>query len=221
MTQALRMVGPRERLAELGSRALADAELLELVLGHGRPGGPVDGLARSLLRPDGLTALARRGMSELMRTPGIGPAQGARLAAVFEIARRLRTRPPRVREPVARPGDLAPMLQARYAHERVECFGVVLLDGRNRYRSHHELSRGGWSASVVRPREVFRRALLAAAPAIVLFHNHPSGDPTPSREDVAITGQLREAGELLGIRVLDHLVVAAEGWISLRERGAL
>lgn len=213
--------GPRERLSELGSRALADEELLVLVLGHGRPGRPVDRLARSLAGPGGLAELARRAADDLERVPGIGPAQAARLEAVFEISRRLRVAEPEPRQCVARPGDLAPALQARYAHEPVECFGVVLLDGRNRYLARRELSRGGWSSSVVRPREVFRHALLAAAPALVLFHNHPSGDPTPSREDVAITGHLRDAGELLGIRVLDHLIVGAEGWVSLRERGVL
>lgn len=211
---------PRERLVELGPRALSDRELVSLLLGNGMPGLPVTELAGRLLG-EGLRELARREPAELVRTPGVGRARACRVVAAFEIARRVNGDAPSRGRPVRRPADLAAGLQASYADERVECFGIVLLDGRNRILARHELSRGGWSASVVRPREVFRQALLAAAPALVLFHNHPSGDPTPSREDVAITGQLREAGELLGIRVLDHLIVGSEGFVSMRERGAL
>lgn len=212
--------GPRERLAELGAAALSDEELLALLLGHGSAGRSARQLARELLA-GGLRELARLQPEELAMTPGIGDARADRIAAAFEIGRRTNGNGPRRGGCVRRPVDLASRLQARYAHERVECFGVVLLDARNRYLARHELSRGGWSASVVRPREVFRRALLAAAPALVLFHNHPSGDPTPSREDVAVTGQIRDAGELLGIRVLDHLIVGSEGFVSMRERGVL
>lgn len=213
--------GPRERLERLGPQALADEELVALVLGHGVRGLPVLALAGGLLGSAGLRRLARCHPAELARGQGMGRARAARLVAAFEIARRINGDEPTRGHPVRWPRDLAQALQARYAHEPAECFGLVLLDSRNRYLSRHELSRGGWSASVVRPREVFRHALLAAAPALVLFHNHPSGDPTPSREDVAITGQLRDAGELLGIRVLDHLIVGAEGFVSMRERGVL
>jgi DNA repair protein RadC len=213
--------GPRERLERLGPQALAEEELVALVLGHGVPGLPVLTLAGGLLGATGLRHLARRHHAELARSRGVGRARAARLVATFEIARRINGDEPARGRPVRQPRDLAQGLQARYAHEPTECFGVVLLDSRNRYLGCHELSRGGWSASVVRPREVFRQALLAAAPALVLFHNHPSGDPTPSRDDLAITGQLRDAGELLGIRVLDHLIVGAEGFVSLRERGVL
>lgn len=200
--------------------ALTDEEILALLLGHGSAGRSASRLAHELL-VGGLRELARRQPGELALISGIGRARACRIAAAFEIGRRINGNGPRRGACVRRPADLASRLQSRYAHERVECFGVVLLDARNRYLARHELSRGGWSASVVRPREVFRQALLAAAPALVLFHNHPSGDPTPSREDVAITGQLRDAGELLGIRVLDHLIVGSEGFVSLRERGVL
>ena len=152
---------------------------------------------------------------------GIGEALGARLAAVFEFGRRVRMRLPRRGHPVRHPQQMVSYLTARLGHARVESFGVLLLDARNRLLSDDILSQGGWSASVVRPREVFRRTLLAGAPALILYHNHPSGDPAPSREDIQITRQLVEAGQLLGIKVLDHLIVGVEGYASLRERGLL
>ena len=217
-----RLDGPRERLEELGSRALADAELVALVLGHGVRGcSSLEAGQRLLGHAGGLRQLARCHPVEWSRQPGLGRAQAARLAAVFEIARRIAGRAPPRGAGIRRPRELADHLMARYRDEVQECFGVLLLDGRNRFVRQQELSRGGWSASVVRPRAVFRHALLTASPAIVLFHNHPSGDPTPSREDIAITVQLCDAGRLLGIRVLDHLVVAAEGFVSMRERGLL
>ncbi len=212
---------PRERLARLGPRALAEAELLALVLGAGCGAEPAESVARRLLRSGGLRALAARELEEWRRERGLGAALAARLVAVFELARRVAADEPSPRAPIRQPTDVARYLTARYGDERHEVFGVVLLDGRHRFVREQPLSRGGWSASIVRPREVFRSALLAAAPAIILFHNHPSGDPTPSREDVGITRQVCEAGELLGIRVLDHLVVGAEGYVSMRERGLL
>jgi len=192
-----------------------------LVLGSGSRGRSAADVARGLLAAGGLRELARSGTRELGRQPGIGMACACRFVAVFEIARRLRGRAPGRGLSVRQPRDLAGYLVARYGDDRNESFGVVLLDGRNRFVRERRLSYGGWSASVVRPREVFREALLTASPAVILFHNHPSGDPTPSREDVGITRQVCEAGELLGIRVLDHLVVGAEGFVSMRERGLI
>lgn len=211
---------PRERLRAHGPRALSDAELLALVLGHGSRAASALELGRRLLATP-LPELARLEPQEWKREPGVGVAQAARLAAVFEIARRVRAPVPERGGLIREPRDVAPYLMSRYADQREECFGVLLLDARNRLLREHAVSSGGWCASVVRPREVFRQALLAASPALILFHNHPSGDPTPSREDVAITEQLRQAGDLLGIRVLDHLIVGAEGFVSLRERRLL
>lgn len=213
---------PRERLRELGARALADGELLALVVGCGRPGESALQLGHRILgEAGGLSRLARRSPEEWLSVPGVGQARAARLAAVFEIARRVRAPAPRRGRPIRNPREVADYLVARWAEERSEAFGLLLLDARNRLVREHMVSRGGWSASVVRPREVFRQALLSGAPALILFHNHPSGDPAPSREDVQITKVLVEAGELLGIRVLDHLIVGAEGYASLRERGLM
>lgn len=213
---------PRERLVEHGAAALADTELLALVLGCGNQGTSALELARRLTNEaGGLRKLASRTLAEWRAEEGIGQALGARLAAVFEISRRVRIRPPRRGHPVRHPQQMATYLGARLADAQVESFGVLLLDARNRLLADDTLSQGGWSASVVRPREVFRRALLAGAPALILYHNHPSGDPAPSREDVQITRQLVDAGQMLGIKVLDHLIVGIEGYASMRERGLL
>ncbi|MCH7824615.1 MAG: DNA repair protein RadC [Acidobacteria bacterium] len=205
-----------------GTAALADTELLALVLGCGNSSASALEMARRLVNEaGGLRKLSARTLPEWQVEPGIGEALGARLAAVFELGRRVRMRPPRRGHPVRHPQQMVSYLTARLGHAEVESFGVLLLDARNRLLSDDILSQGGWSASVVRPREVFRRALLAGAPALILYHNHPSGDPAPSREDIQITRQLVEAGQLLGIKVLDHLIVGAEGYASLRERGLL
>ena len=213
---------PRERLVAHGTAALADTELLALVLGCGNSTASALDMARRLINEaGGLRKVSARTLPEWQVEPGIGEALGARLAAVFELGRRVRMRPPRRGHPVRHPQQMASYLTARLGHAQVESFGVLLLDARNRLLSDEVLSQGGWSASVVRPREVFRRALLAGAPALILYHNHPSGDPAPSREDIQITRQLVEAGQLLGIKVLDHLIVGVEGYASLRERGLL
>jgi len=205
-----------------GISALSDAEVLALVLGCGNSGASALDLARRLVaEAGGLRKLAPRSPLEWQSEPGIGEALAARLVAVFEIGRRMRIRRPRRGQPIRHPQQMATYLGARLADAQVESFGVLMLDARNRLLADDILSSGGWSASVVRPREVFRRALLAGAPALILYHNHPSGDPAPSREDIQITRQLVEAGQLLGIKVLDHLIVGVEGYASLRERGLL
>ena len=191
-----------------GTGALADTELLALVLGCGNSSASALEMARHLINEaGGLRKLSARTLPEWQVEHGIGEALGARLAAVFELGRRVRMRPPRRGHPVRHPQQMASYLMARLGHAQVESFGVLLLDARNRLLSDDILSQGGWSASVVRP--------------LILYHNHPSGDPAPSREDIQITRQLVEAGQLLGIKVLDHLIVGGEGYASLRERGLL
>jgi len=213
---------PRERLLGLGPGALAECELVALVLGSGTAEGSSLELGRRLVaRGGGLRGLASRGVPEWQAEAGIGTALATRLAAVFEIARRVRARRPRRGQAIRHPRQVVGYLTSRLGDARSESFGLLLLDSRNRLLGEQTISSGGWSASVVRPREVFRQALLAGAPALILFHNHPSGDPAPSREDVEVTRQLVEAGELLGVRVLDHLIVGVEGYASLRERGLI
>ena len=163
---------PRERLQSLGPRSLAEAELLALILGVGGVGESALDLGRRLVAEGrGLRRLAGRQWSDWIAEPGIGPALAARLAATFELARRVRAPAPRAGRTIRSPQDVARYLAARWGDEQVECFGIVLLDARNRLVREQLLSRGGWSASVVRPREVFRQALVAGAPSIILFHN--------------------------------------------------
>ena len=214
--------GPRERLAALGPEALSDAELIALLLrtGDGRRDALALGAAL-LQRHNGLAGLAAAAASELVHEQGVGPAKSAALVAALELGRRSATRRLRSGDPVRGPADVFRHFHARLRDARHERFLLVLLDGRHRMLREVVISQGTLTASLVHPREVFRPALRDAAAAVVLVHNHPSGDPTPSREDREITQRLAEAGELLGIPVLDHVVVAERGYASLREDGAL
>lgn len=211
--------GPRERLLAVGSESLSDAELLALLLRTGARGRSVLDLAAALLRSGGLLSLSRAAPGELRRTAGIGPAKCATLLAAFELGRRLAGRRLQVGDPIRSAEDVYRHFHPRLrdvAHER---FLVVLLDGRHRVQREVLASQGTLTASLVHPREVFRPALQEGAAALVVVHNHPSGDPAPSREDLEVTRRLVRAGALLGIPVLDHVVVAERGYVSLREEG--
>ncbi len=209
---------PRERLDALGPESLTDAELLALLLRTGGRGADAQRVAASLLASlGGLTGLSRAGRAELASVSGIGPAKSATLCASLELGRRLASRRLDPGRPIRGPEDVFRHFHPRLRHAAHERFFVVLLDGRHRVVGHELVSQGTLTASLVHPREVFRPALRRSAAAVLLVHNHPSGDPTPSREDREITDRLTRAGELLGIPVLDHVVVAERGFHSLRE----
>jgi DNA repair protein RadC len=211
---------PRERLDRSGAEVLSDGELVALVLRTGDRRRDALAIARDLLaRHGGLRGLGRAAASELRRAPGVGPAKGASLVAALEIGRRLASRALQPGEPVRGPADVWQHFGARLRDASHEQFLVILLDGRHRVLRSESVSRGTLTASLVHPREVFRPAIREAAAALLLVHNHPSGDPTPSREDREITARLVQAGDLLGIPVLDHVVVAEGGYRSLREDG--
>ena len=214
--------GPRERLFSSGPRALADVELVALLLGSGGPGGGAADLAKRLLAScGGLLQLGQTDVHVLRGHGGLGPAKAAALVAAVELGRRLQSR--RL-EPGARihgPGDVHAHFQPWLAAADTEQFHAVLLDGRHRVKDVVLVSQGTLTASLVHPREVFRSAIRRAAAAIVLVHNHPSGDPAPSGEDRRVTERLVQAGELVGIRVLDHVVVAEGGFHSFSEAGEL
>ena len=213
---------PRERLEFLGPEALSDTELMALLLGTGGPGRDALALAAALLaRHDGLLGLARAGPGEALAMPGLGPAKRAALRASFELARRLAAGRWRAGEAIRGPEDVHRHFHPRLRHASREQFLVVLLDGRHRLIRHETVSEGTLTASLVHPREVFRPALRAAAAALILVHNHPSGDPAPSPEDRQVTARLVQAGEILGVRVLDHVIVAERGYTSLREEGVI
>ena len=210
--------GPRERLERLGPEALSDAEVIALLLRTGAAGRPAPELAAALLVGcGGLAGLAGAAVGQLRRTPGVGPAKGATVMAALELSRRLGARRLRPGDPIRGPEDVFRHFHARLRHARRERFLLLLLDGRHRVLREVSVSEGTLTASLVHPREVFRPALQEAAAAVILVHNHPSGDPTPSREDREVTDRLIEVGELLGIPVLDHVVVAERGFRSLRE----
>ncbi|NNL67660.1 MAG: DNA repair protein RadC [Myxococcales bacterium] len=214
--------GPRERLISRGAEALSAGELIALVLRTGYRAGDAHDVARGLLaRCGGLDRLESAPACEMAAVPGVGPAKAASLVAAFELGRRCAASHLPEGAALRSPEDVFRHFAAglrRLDHER---FVVVLLDGRHRVLGEEVVSRGTLTASLVHPREVFRPALRASAAAVILVHNHPSGDPTPSAEDRSVTARLADAGEILGVRVLDHVVVAERGFVSLREEGAL
>jgi DNA repair protein RadC len=213
---------PREKLARAGPDALGDNELVAVVIGSGTRGRSALDVANGLLDASGgLRGLSRMGRDELSGTHGIGGARAARIQAAIELGRRSLTPDPRERPHFATPRDVAEYLLPQFGSYPVERFGVLLLDTRHRLVRARVLSVGSLDASVVHPREVFREAILAGAAAVVLFHNHPSGDPTPSRDDLALTRRLLTAGDLVGIDVIDHLVLADSRYASMKEMGRL
>ncbi|PLX84833.1 MAG: hypothetical protein C0617_06375 [Desulfuromonas sp.] len=216
---------PREKLLGRGAGALSDAELLALVLRTGTASAQVSAvdLARLLLdRFDTLQGIAGAAVAELCRIPGVGPAKAAELQAVFEIARRSEQRSWKPGERFTGSKAVFHHFQAELRDLKREVFLVVLLDNKNRLlRSPVRISEGSLTASIVHPREVFTAVVRESAAAVLFVHNHPSGDPAPSREDLEITSRLREAGELMGVRVLDHIIIGRGRYVSLADRGLM
>ena len=213
---------PREKLERVGPAGLGDNELLAIVLGHGDPRTSALELANAALGAvGGLAGLARATTDDLRRVPGIGAARSSQLIAAVEIGRRTLLRRREDRPQILTALDAAKLVVPQYGSQPVEQFGVLLLDTKHRLLRTTRVSVGTLDASVVHPREVFRAAVAAGAAAIVLFHNHPSGDPAPSDDDIALTKRLIRAGDLMGIVVLDHVIVAENSYASLRERGDL
>lgn len=211
---------PREKLDRFGPGALGDNELLALLLGHGLAGTSALEVANRLLgSAGGLHGLVRSSGDELARVDGVGHALGARIQAALELGRRTLRRPPASRLQLLNARDMADVLVPEYGAHPVERFGVALLDARRRLIRTRLLTVGSLDASLVHPREVFRVAALGGASAIVVFHNHPSGDVSPSGDDIALTTRLRRAGEVMGIDVLDHIILADAQYCSLREAG--
>lgn len=217
-----RLDGPRERLARMDSGCLSDSELLALVIRTGTKGLDALSLARRILMDaGGLAGLADLSRAQLMSRPGLGEAKSASLLAATELGRRMARQRLELGDAIRSPEDIHKHFDLRLRRRRQEHFLVLLLDGRNRILRELQISQGTLNASLVHPREVFRSAVQEAAAALVLVHNHPSGDPTPSGEDFVVTRRLVEAGELLGVRVVDHVVVAERGFYSFREHGEI
>jgi DNA repair protein RadC len=213
---------PRERLTANGPHALSDAELVALVLGAGRRGQNAVELAADLLAAvGGVAGLAQADEAELVSLPGIGVARAAMLRAALELGRRSCSARPERGQRLGAAGDVWAYYRARLAFTSVEEFWVLGLDVRHRLLFEACIARGCLTGVEVHPREVYRPLIRAAAAAAIFCHNHPSGDPSPSRQDLELTRRLREVGELVGIAVLDHVVVAADGYTSFADRGWL
>jgi DNA repair protein RadC len=212
---------PREKLQRLGVAALGDNELVAIVLASGsRDCGALELANRLLDRAGGLHGLTRTAPDQL-HVPGVGPARAAQVAAAVELGRRTLVRSALERPRYQTPQQLAGYLLPQYGAAQVEQFGVVMLDTKHRVIRIKLVSIGGLDAAIVQPREVFREATTASASAIVLFHNHPSGDPTPSDEDLALTARMIRAGDIMGIDVIDHLILCEQRYYSLVEAGSL
>ncbi len=211
---------PREKLVRHGPQVLSDAELLAVVLRHGGRGWTAVDLGRAVLSHYGnLRGLARAVFGELRQVPGLGPAKAAQLLAVVELCKRYGERPWQAGEPFCDPADVYAHFRERLASEKREFFYVVLLDNRHRKIRDVRVSQGSLTTTIVCPRDVFEPVVREAAAAVVFVHNHPSGDPTPSPEDVAITRRLRELGEMMGVRVLDHVVIGHGCYVSFAQDG--
>ena len=213
---------PREKLLAHGVAALGDNELVAVVLGSGRRHSDALAVANELLAArDGVHGLSRSSAGDLAQARGIGPAKAAQLLAAVELGRRTLTHAPRKRVQLLSPRDTVAYLMPAFGGRPVEQFGLVLLDTKYRVLRTTVLAIGTLNTTVVQPREVFREAALGSAAAVVVFHNHPSGDPSPSPDDVDLTRRLVAAGVLMGIEVVDHVILGDVKYCSFKETGLI
>lgn len=213
---------PREKLERLGAAGLGDNELLALVLGSGARGTDALAIANRLIaEAGGVHALARCGVHDLQRVDGVGRARAAQVLAAVELGRRTLLRASAERPRLLQPRQVAAYLLPQFGAGVVERFGILMFDTKSRVIGIKIISVGSLDQTVVHPREVFREAAAASAAAIILFHNHPSGDPVPSPDDLVLTTRLVNAGKVMGIAVVDHVILADQRYFSLREAGGL
>ena len=218
---------PRERMINLGARSLSNTELLAIILRSGSRGEPVTELAGRILKKfdHELTSLSRATVDELQEIPGIGPAKAVEILAAFALASRLQTTGKHSKPKMNCPKDAAEFLFHKLRPLQQEEFFILFLDTKNYIVKTVSITKGLLDSSLVHPREVFKPAIQANCQKIILAHNHPSGDPTPSPQDIKVTKQLVKAGEILGIKVVDHIIIGSgkiqkgEGYISLKETG--
>lgn len=210
---------PRERLAKLGPDALSNAELIAILLRVGTPGENAVQVGQRLLQTfDGLSGLHTASFEEVCAQHGIGEAKACQIKAAIELGNRLRLEKPEDRPTINSPSDAAALVQYEMSGLEQEELRVILLNTRNHVLGISKVYRGSLNSSQVRVGELFKTAIRRNAAAIIVVHNHPSGDPTPSPDDIALTRAVVEAGRLLDIEILDHLVIGQGRWISLKER---
>lgn len=208
---------PREKLTAQGEEYLSDPELLAVILGSGTRDLSAIELADELIvRNKGLQFLKTMSMAELQSTNGIGIAKASRIKAALELGRRLAGQDARQREQISSPDDVKDLVMEDMRYYDREHFKCLYIDRKNKFLALETISVGGLSSSLVHPREVFKPAIKLSAASVILIHNHPSGDPTPSSEDIEITKRLIDSGKLLGIDILDHLVIGDGKYASLK-----
>lgn len=213
---------PRERLKNLGAEALSGQELLALLIGRGIPGKSAITIAQDLMSRFGnLKEVSNATIEELSAVRGVGIAKAAQIRAAFELGRRQDLEPDVGQYSIQSPRTLVNAIRKGIIEKSKEHFKLVLLNTRNKIIGISTISVGTLNASLVHPREVFRDALVHSASSIILVHNHPSDDPDPSDDDIALTTRLADAGRLMGIAVLDHIVITRSGYTSFKERGLL
>lgn len=213
---------PREKLLSQGVGALSDTELLAILIRVGSGKSTAVDLAKAILvNEKNLMGVAGKSPQELMRLKGIGEAKAVELCAAFEIGRRVAASMGTERAIMKEPADVARMMGPQLKYKQHEAFWVLLLDAKNGLMHKEELTVGTLNASLVHPREVYKTAIDRRAAAVIVVHNHPSGNPEPSAEDVSITKQLAEAGKIIGIPLHDHVIIAGDTYTSLAERGFL
>jgi DNA repair protein RadC len=213
---------PRERLLREGASALSDAQLMAILLRIGRRNSSAIEVAMELLdKVDGLQGLANRGLDELCRVPGVGPAKAVQLQAAIELGKRVLAAPLSTGMRIGSSHDVFRHYYPVLRDLRHELFKAILLDAKHSIIRDTTISKGSLTLSIVHPREVFSLAIREAAAAVIFLHNHPSGDPHPSEEDRALTSRLVAAGTLLGIKVLDHLIIGDGRYVSFADQGWL
>ena len=206
---------PRERLLRNGADSLSDAELLAILIGHGTTKKSAVDLGRELLsRYNSISELAKCDIGQFTAIGGIGPAKAITLAASFELNKRLKPAPFDEMRIMKTPTDVTDYYIAKYRGVMQEQFRVLLLNTANQIFKEVLISSGSLNASIVHPREVFREAITNSAASIILLHNHPSGNPNPSKEDIILTQKLRDAGKILSIKVLDHIIIAGDRYYN-------
>ncbi|RJQ30552.1 MAG: JAB domain-containing protein [Peptococcaceae bacterium] len=213
---------PRERLLKEGVKALSDIELLAILLRTGSQEATAVELASILMaRFQGLRFLLDASIEELSAVKGVGLAKASQIKAALELGKRLALIPSGSRPVIKTPADAAGLLMEEMRHYDREHFRALLLNTKNQVLYQDEVSIGTLNSSAVHPRELFRNAIKRSAAAIILIHNHPSGDPTPSREDLDVTKRLTEAGKIIGIEVLDHIIIGDKKYKSLKASGLI
>ena len=212
---------PRERLQKFGAEALSAQEILAVILGRGISGESVMVTAQRLLSQFGsLKGIAGASLEELAGVRGIGLAKAAQIRAVFELTSRIEEyHDSEKREVVKTPEDVVAQVRSRLKSKKKEYFLALLLDTRNQLIRVAEVSVGSLDSSIVHPREVFKEAISASAASVIFAHNHPSGDPEASEDDISLTKRLAEAGEIMGIDVLDHVIIGDRNYLSLKREG--